>query len=278
MNKQHAELFATLHQLASTVTTVFEVLADTRQGERQDVPTAPPPTPSPKSAESPAPEEVPTTPPPGHEPKPAEPPASEPAWGDEICLACGRACEVMSARVKQGRICVVCISDSVDDLRLQGERARLGEIASDIHDQLTVLGKLATVAIDDDGARILPILEREVLRLSDHFRTRRGPFVPAPGPTGVVREDAEKSQRSRLEAIASDIHDELAVLRRLATVAIDDDGARSLPTLDREVYRLLNLFRKRQGPFGAATGPIRVVCDEADQGTCGSTGLGAETA
>lgn len=262
MNKQHAELFATLHQFATTVSTVFEVLADTRQGERPDIPTASPPDRGGGEAASP----------------PSQP-APEAPWGDEICLACGRTCDAMSARVKQGRICVVCISDSVDDLRVQGERARVGNIASDIHDQLAVLGKLATGAIDDeDGARSLPILERAVLRLCDLFRTRRGPFTPVTGYTQSARDQAAKSQRARLEGISSDIQDGLGVLDKLTTAAIDDDGARSLPILEREVLRLLDLFRKRQGPFGSATGPTGVVRDDAEQGGRGSSGLGAETA
>lgn len=155
MNKQHAELFATLHQLAATVTTVFEVLADAKpEDHRGDAPATPSPEPK---------------------PQPADP------WSpDDLCLACGRACDVMAARVKQGRICMVCISDSVDNLRIQSERSRLASIASDIHEQLGVLGKLADEAIDSDGARTLPVLEREVIRLREIFRERRGPFASGP--------------------------------------------------------------------------------------------------
>lgn len=172
MNKQHAELFATLHQLAATVTTVFEVLADAKpEDHRGDAPAAP----SPPAASSPDPK-----------PQPADP------WSpDDLCLACGRACEVMAARVKHGRICVVCISDSVDDLRIQSERSRLTGIASDIHEQLGILGKLADEAIDSDGARTLPVLEREVIRLCEIFRERRGPFA-----SGPERTDADHGVRS----------------------------------------------------------------------------------
>ncbi len=152
MNKQHAELFATLHQLAATVTTVFEVLADAKpEDHRSDAPAAPSPAPKPRPAD---------------------------VWApDDLCLACGRACEVMAARVKHGRICVVCVSDSVDDLRIQSERSRLAGIASDIHEQLGILGKLADEAIDSDGARTLPALEHEVIRICEIFRERGAPFA-----------------------------------------------------------------------------------------------------
>jgi len=264
MNKQHTELFATLHQLAATVTTVFEVLADPRQGERLDIPTASPPDRGRGEAGN---DEA--------QPRPADPPAPEVQRGSDICLACGRACEGRAARLRQGRICAVCVGDSMDDLQRQSERALSEEIVIDIHKQTSILKKLATVAIDEDGARSLPILEREVLRLCDLFRTRRGPFVPAPGLNQRLNDEVERSQRARLEGISRDIHEGLGVLRKLATRAIDDDGARSLPILEREVLRLLNQFRKRQGPFIAATGPTGVVRDDADPI---ASGLGAETA
>jgi hypothetical protein len=57
MNKPNNELFATLHQLAATVTTVFEVLAESKPDVHQaDVPTAPSPEPEPKPTQPPAPE------------------------------------------------------------------------------------------------------------------------------------------------------------------------------------------------------------------------------
>ncbi len=130
MNKQHAELFATLHQLAATVTTVFEVLADAKpEDHRSDAPAAPSPAPKPQPADVWAPDEL------------------------------------------------VCVSGSVDDLRIQSERSRLAGIASDIHEQLGILGKLADEAIDSDGARTLPVLEHEVVRICEIFRERRAPFA-----------------------------------------------------------------------------------------------------
>lgn len=180
MNKQHAELFATLHQFATTVSTVFEVLADTRQGERQDIPTAPP------AGDGPG----------GCAAEPTEPPTPR---TDDLCLACGRAREAM-ARVRHGRICMDCISESVDDLRIQEKRACLAETVAGIQAQLAELGRLAGAAIDDDGERSLPILGREVLRLLGLFRKRQGPFGIATGPTGVVRDDAEQGRSSGLGA------------------------------------------------------------------------------
>jgi hypothetical protein len=165
MNKQHAELFANLHQLAATVTTVFEVLADVKPEGHREAPTTTPPQPEPET-------------------KAAEP-------RDGACLACGRPCDSMAARVQCGRICVDCVGASVEDLQRQSERSRLAGIAGHIYDQLTALGKLASDAIDLDGARSLPILDREVLRLCDLFRARRGPFAGEPGPAGVVYDDAD---------------------------------------------------------------------------------------
>lgn len=268
MNKPNNELFATLHQLAATVTTVFEVLAESKPDVHQaDVPTAPSPEPEPKPTQPPAPA------------RSQDDIRRDPVPMATGCLACGRACDGRAARMRHGRLCAVCVGESVDDLQRQSERALSEEIVIDIHKQTSILKKLATVAIDEDGARSLPILEREVLRLCDLFRARRGPFVPMPGLTQRDNDDVERSQRARLEGITRDINDELGVLRKLAAGAIDDDGAHSLPILEREVLRLLNYFRYRQGPFIAATGPTGVVRDDADQAANSSSGLtGAEKA
>jgi len=174
MNKQHAELFATLHQLATTVTTVFEVLADAKSEDRR--------------GDAPAGSPEPT-------PRPSEPPPPEPTR-DDLCIACGRVCEVMAARVKHGQVCVVCVSDSVDDLRRQSERSRLAGIADDIDAQLETLETLADEAIDSDGARSLPILKREVTRLCDLFRVRQGPFARTSDHTDA---DQGKQSSSRRE-------------------------------------------------------------------------------
>jgi len=156
MQRPHNELFATLHQLASTFTTVFEVLAEVRPEDRRAEP-----RPTPASA----PEE--STPP----PSPKAPPRSD------ACIACGGVCDHLSARMKAGRLCWTCISASLDNLRRQRERARLENIASDIRDHLAVFDRLIAEAVDGDGARSLPILGAEVSRLLDLFRTRSGSFA-----------------------------------------------------------------------------------------------------
>ena len=158
MQRPHNELFATLHQLASTFTTVFEVLAEVRPEDRHAEP-----RPTPTSA----PEEP--TPP----PTPKAPPK-------DTCIACGDVCDEVSAQMKAGRLCWTCISASLDNLRRQRERARLESIAGDIRDHFAVFDRLIAEAVDGDGARSLPILGAEVSRLLDLFRTRSGSFADEP--------------------------------------------------------------------------------------------------
>lgn len=176
MNKQHTELFATLHQLAATVTTVFEVLADPQQGDGPgDIPASPSPGPAPET-------------------RAAEPPRKD------ACLGCGRACEAMTARVQRGRICSACVVASAEDLQRQYERARLEEVAGCIRDQLALLDRLVGEAIYLDGAHSLPALELEIVRLCDLFRARRGPFTG--GSASAVFDDADLdvNAASRMEA------------------------------------------------------------------------------
>lgn len=173
MQRPHNELFTTLHQLASTFTTVFEVLAEVRPDDSRA---------KPRTTPASAPEE--TTPP----PSPKAPP-----WSDD-CIACGGVCDEVSARMKAGRLCWTCVSASIDDLQRQHARARLESIVGDIRDHFAVFDRLITEAVDGDGARSLPILGAEVSRLLDLFRTRSGCFAGEPAATSGGKQTTPDAQ------------------------------------------------------------------------------------
>lgn len=150
MHRPHNELFATLHQLASTFTTVFEVLADPGPQDRQAAPRpTPPPTPD----------------------RPPPPPTKAPPVAN-ACIACGGTNDEVSARMKSGRLCQACINASLDDLRRQQERARLEVLAQGICDQLDQIDQLIEDAVEHGDAHRLPMLGAEVSRLLDLFRPR----------------------------------------------------------------------------------------------------------
>jgi hypothetical protein len=113
--------------------------------------------------------------------------------------------------MRHGRLCAVCVGESVDDLQRQSERALSEEIVIDIHKQTSILKKLATVAIDEEGARSLHD-ELGVLRklatgaIDERWRAQlansgtRGPPAPQlfPLPPGALhRRDGADRRRPR---------------------------------------------------------------------------------
>lgn len=155
-NTPNSELFATLHQLAAAVTTVFEALADTHPEDRPK-PAAPPPA---------------SAPPPAH-PQPGNTPSH--------CIACSRPCDGIPARLGRGHICEPCIQAMLEDLSQQRRRQHALDLAHIVEDRLDAFDPLIAEAVDGDGAHSLPILSRELTRLWDLFRERKGVFAAQPG-------------------------------------------------------------------------------------------------